>query len=132
MTQISNGLAYRVQKQLANHKRIRTQADLARYLGLHQTTISRMLNNPKRTISQTTFDKLVNFLQCEPAELEITLENDALSEHALHAKHASLEALAREQSQQIRELGQRIDDAKAMIEAMERSQRWEGVQHDVS
>lgn len=125
MTQVTNGLAYRVQKQLANHKRINTQADLAQYLGVHQTSISRMLNNPKRRINQVIFDKLVNFLQCEPAELEITLENDALSQEELHAKHATLEAIAREQSLQIRELGQRIDDAKAMIEAMERRQRWE-------
>ncbi len=125
MTQITNGLAYRVQKQLSKHKRINTQADLAQYLGLHQTSISRMLNNPKRKINQAIFDKLVNFLQCEPYELEIILENDALSQKELQAKHASLEAIAREQSVQIRELGQRIDDATAMIEAMERRQRWE-------
>ena len=90
-----------------------------------------MLSNPERRLSQATFDKVVNFLQCEPAELDVILENDALSEQDLHAKHERLEAIAREQSLQIRELGQRIDDAKAMIESMERRQRWEaGVSHE--
>lgn len=125
LTEINNGLAYRVHKRLATHPRIKTRKALAEYLSISPSTFSRMLSNPERKLNQGIFDKLVNFLQCEPAELEITLENDALSEQDLHAKHASLEAIAREQSLQIRELGQRIDDAKAMIEAMERHQRWE-------
>ena len=130
LTEINNGLAYRVHRRLATHPRIKTRKALAEYLSIAPSTFSRMLSNPERRLNQATFDKLVNFLQCEPAELDVTLENDALSEQDLHAKHERLEAIAREQSLQIRELGQRIDDAKAMIEAMERRQRWEaGVNH---
>ena len=91
--------------------------------------LSRILSNPRRKLTQAQFDKLATFLECSADELEITLENDALPEQDLLAKHATLEAIAREQSMQIRELAQRQDDTIALLEKLQRQQRWEESEH---
>ena len=124
-----NGLSYRVRKRLSQHRRIQTQKELAVYLGMDPSKLSRMLGNPRRKLTQDQFDKMLSFLECSADELEITLENDALPEQDLLAKHATLEAIAREQSMQIRELAQRQDDTIALLEKLQRQQRWEESEH---
>jgi len=124
-----NGLSYRVHKRLSTHKRIKTQRELADYLKMDASKLSRILSNPRRKLTQDQFDKMLNFLECSADELEITLENDALPEQDLLAKHATLEAIAREQSLQIRELAQRMDDTNSLLEKLQRQQRWEESEH---
>ncbi len=129
MATTQNGLSYRVHKRLSTHKRIKTQKELAVYLGMDPSKLSRMLANPRRKLTQDQFDKMLSFLECSADELEITLENDALPEQDLLAKHATLEAIAREQSLQIRELAQRMDDTNSLLEKLQRQQRWEESDH---
>ena len=129
LTITQNGLSYRVRKRLSQHRRITTQKQLAMYLGIDASKLSRMLANPRRKLTQDEFDKMLNFLECSAEELEITLENDALPEQDLLAKHATLEAIAREQSMQIRELAQRMDDTNSLLEKLQRQQRWEESDH---
>ncbi len=111
-----NGLQHKVKRQLGRHRRITTQVELAQYLEMSASSLSRLLNNPNRQMTQNTFDKLQSFLGISVGELDALLETDALTDEELREKQTELEERMRNQSWMLRDLAQRLSDAEDIIE----------------
>ena len=120
MTQLKE----QVRKACSQHPNVNSQRDLAEYLGIQESQMSRILSNRRRRLTGAQCAQLAEFLNMSLDEFNSLLISDetaARDEKSTEAMMAEIEQLTDDQgktSRQLTEILTRLDELQNVIDVM--------------
>tara|TARA_B100000401_G_C52102751_1_gene392056 strand:+ start:100 stop:489 length:390 start_codon:yes stop_codon:yes gene_type:complete len=120
MTQLKE----QVRKACSQHPNVNSQRDLAEYLGIQESQMSRILSNRRRRLTGAQCAQLAEFLNMSLDDFNSLLISDetaARDEKSTEAMMAEIEQLSDDQgktSRQLTEILTRLDELQNVIDVM--------------